>query len=139
MKILKVVKIAVFLVMGFPGLALAYEGTLGTAVTATDRWYFQCLNPNNKYIHFGVVRFSGTPCVKAKFDNTGTIRTACTTGYSNFPWSNNIATGPGAKFFTITKTATGPVTYSVRAHCVDKNGVENAADQTWVQTYVQNQ
>lgn len=127
---------------GFSGLAGAhdYSGALGNAATATDKWYFQCLNPNTVKITFQVRRSAGTGCVKATYNATGANTTSCSTTFAPAV-AINIATGAGAKQFTINKNPanTGARSYTVRAHCIDKTGVHNPADQTSTQTYTQNQ
>ena len=126
---------------GFSGVAAAHDylGTLGTAAAATDKWYFICQNPNTAKIQFQVNRTAGTPCVKATYVATGVNATSC--GGFAPATAITVATGSGAKFFTINKNPAiaGTNSYTVRAHCIDNTGVHNPADQTTPQTYTQNQ
>ncbi len=125
----------------FSGAALAhnYNGTLGTATTATDKWYFQCLNANTVKVEFQVKRTAGTPCIKATYNATGQNATSCGALAPATPIA--VTTGAGAKFFTINKNPvkSGTNSYTVSAHCIDSSGVHNPADQTTPQTYTQNQ
>jgi hypothetical protein len=126
---------------GFSGAASAHDylGTLGTAATAKDIWYFQCLNPNTAKVQLQVKRQAGTPCVKAALNGTALSATSCST--TTFTALQSIAAGPGAKVFTISKNPAlaGTDSYTVRAHCIDNTGVHNPDDQTTPQTYLQNQ
>jgi hypothetical protein len=130
-------------VAGFSGVASAhdYTGSLGSAATATDRWYFVC-SAGTASLTYQIQRTAGTAAhVKVKFDTTGII-SGPTTGaaaVTAFSPLKTAATGASAKFFTINKTAAGAVSYRVRAHCLDASGTHNPDDQTAVQTYVQNQ
>ena len=133
--------LGLLLAAGFSSVASAhnYNGTLGTAAAATDRWYFQCLNTNTKKVTFQVRRTAGTPCVKATYEATGANATSC--GALAPAAAINIATGAGAKIFRVNKNPAiaGTNSYTVVAHCIDNTGVHNPADQTTPQTYLQNQ
>jgi hypothetical protein len=126
---------------GFSGAAFAHDylGTLGTAATAKDIWYFQCLNPNTAKVQLQVKRQAGTPCVKAALSGTALSATSCST--TSFTALQAVAAGPGAKVFTVSKNPAlaGTDSYTVRAHCIDNTGVHNPNDQTTPQTYLQNQ
>ena len=127
--------------MGFSGVASAqvYLGTLGTAATAKDTWYFSCLNRNTAKVQLQVKRQIGNPCVKAALSGTALSATSCST--TTFTTLQQVAAGRGNKFFTISKNVAiaGTLSYTVRAHCIDNTGVGNPADQTSPQTYIQNQ
>lgn len=116
-----------------------YSGTLGTASTAKDRWYFSCLNPNTVKVKFQVKRTAGTPCVKATYDATGVNATSC--GALAPATAISVTTGAGAKVFSVNKNPakSGTNSYTVVAHCIDNTGVHNPSDQTTPQTYLQNQ
>lgn len=116
-----------------------YNGTLGTAAAATDKWYFICQNPATVKVQFQVKRTAGKPCVKATYPATGQNATSCGTLAPAAPI--NVVTGAGAKFFTVNKAPAiaGTNSYTVSAHCIDNTGVHNPADQTSVQVYTQNQ
>ena len=144
MKKIKAVWVASLLaVVGFSGVASAhdYTGTLGSAATATDRWYFVC-SGGTASLTYQIQRTAGTAAhVQVAFDST-TIVSGPTTGtaaVTAFSPLKTAATGASSKFFTIKKTAAGAVSYRVRAHCNDTNGTHNPDDQTTPQTYVQNQ
>lgn len=125
---------------GFSGAASAHDylGTLGTAAAATDIWYFTCLNPNTAKVQLQVKRTAGTPCVKASLSGTTLTATSCSTSYTAL---TSVSTGAGNKVFIVNKSPAlaGGISYNVRAHCIDNTGVHNPADQTDVQTYIQNQ
>ncbi len=133
--------VGLLLAAGFSTAASAhnYNGTLGTAATATDKWYFSCTNSKTVKIQFQVKRTAGTPCVKATYPATGANATSC--GALAPAAAINVATGAGAKFFTVNKSPaiSGTNSYTVVAHCIDNTGVHNPADQTSPQTYTQNQ
>ena len=126
--------------MWFTTAASAHEylGTLGAAATATDIWYFTCLNPNTAKVQLQVKRTAGTPCVKASLSGTTLTATSCSTSYTAL---TSVSTGAGNKVFIVNKSPAlaGGISYNVRAHCIDNTGVHNPADQTDVQTYIQNQ
>ncbi len=126
---------------GFSGAASAHDylGGLGTAAAATDAWYFTCLKPTTTKVQIQVKRQAGTPCVKAALNGTALSATSCST--TTFTTLQQVATGPGNKIFIVNKSpaASGTLSYTVRAHCIDNTGVHNPADQTTPQTYFQNQ
>jgi hypothetical protein len=130
------------LAAGFSTVASAhnYAGTLKAPAINADKWYFVCQNPNTATVEFQVKKTKGTPCVKATYDATGANATACTTALKPAA-PIVITTGPGPKFFTISKNPAiaGTDSYSVSAHCIDNTGVHNPDDQTTPQTYTQNQ
>lgn len=144
MKKIKALLVASLLaVVGFSGVASAhdYTGTLGSSATATDRWYFVCAGSTGS-LTYQIQRIAGAAAhVKVKFDTTQIISgpTTGTAAVTAFSPLKTATTATGAKFFTINKTAAGAVSYRVRAHCVDTNGVHNPDDQPTAQTYIQNQ
>lgn len=133
--------LGLLLVAGFSTAASAhnYNGTLKAAAASADKWYFMCTNANTVKVTFQVKRTKGTPCVKATYDATGQNATSC--GALAPAAAINVATGAGAKFFTINKNPAiaGTNSYTVSAHCIDSTGVHNPADQTTPQVYTQNQ
>lgn len=126
---------------GFSGAASAHDylGTLGTAATAKDTWYFSCLNSSTAKVQLQVKRQAGTPCAKAALSFPALSATSCST--TTFTTLQQVTTGSGAKVFTISKNPAiaGTLSYTVRAHCIDSTGVHNPDDQTTPQTYIQNQ
>lgn len=139
-KIKTLMAVSLIAAAGFSGAASAHDylGTLGTATTATDIWYFTCLNPNTAKVQLQVARTAGTPCVKAALSGTTLNATSCSTSFTAL---QQVATGPGNKVFIVNKNPqiAGTLSYNVRAHCIDNTGVHNPADQTTPQTYLQNQ
>ncbi len=134
--------VALLAALGFSGVASAHDylGTLGSAATATDRWYVVCANTAR--LDYQIQRVVGKAAhVKVTFDSTDIISgpttgVAAVTAYSPLKTAATVA---GAKFFTIKKTAAGAITYRVRLFCTRKNGDFSPGDTTAVQTYVQNQ
>jgi hypothetical protein len=139
MKLLKTIMATSLLAAaGFSGVASAHDylGTLGNAAAATDRWYFTCA-AGAASMTYRIKRTAGTPCVQLSFDTTGVATVSCGV------WSptKTVATGAGAKIFTIKKNPAiaGTDSYDAQIHCIDANGVHNPDDQSAVQTYIQNQ
>ena len=134
--------IGLLLAAGFSTVASAhsYLGTLGSATTATDKWYFQCISRNTVKVTFQVRRTAGTPCVRAIYNATGQNGTSCGALAPATPIT--VATGAGAKFFTINKNSTvktGTNSYAVVAHCWNRDGTHVDSQQTTPQVYQQNQ
>jgi hypothetical protein len=140
-KLTTLMAVSLIAAAGFSGVASAHDylGTLGASATATDMWYFTCLNPNTAKVQLQVKRQAGTPCVKAALNGAALSATSCST--TAFTALQTVATGPGTKIFTINKNPAiaGTDSYTVRAHCIDNAGVHNPDDQTATQTYLKNQ
>jgi hypothetical protein len=141
MKISKMIMtVGLLAAMGFSGVVSAHDyiATLGRATTATDKWYITRAAGTAK-ITYQIMHTSGTGCVQiAPYFPVGPATRSCG-GY----WSPliTVATGAGAKLFTINKNPAtlGALSYTVRINGYDANGVQNPDDQSFVQTYIQNQ
>ncbi len=123
---------------GIPGVASAdeYAGSLGTAATATDKWYFSCTSTNTSQLRVRIRRSAGTPCVRVQSTSPAYNVTSCSTTFTS---QQILSTGSGVKSFTVTKNpqASGAASYVVDAHCWRSTGVHGT--QTTPQTYLQNQ
>jgi hypothetical protein len=141
MKIAKWLLIVGFWIgMGLSGAASAHDylGTLGTAATAKDIWYFTCSNPRTAKLVVQVKRPAGKPCIKAQVSSPAATLNSCSTAYT---LPKILPTRSGAKVFTLSKSpaAAGIAVYIVKADCLDNTSVQNPEDQTSPQTYIQNQ
>ncbi|CAG7856126.1 hypothetical protein MCAMS1_00501 [biofilm metagenome] len=126
---------------GFSTTASAhdYGGTLGSAASATDKFYITCAAGTAKFT-YQIRRNAGTPKVAAKSTvPVGAVTTATKTG--TFSPLITVNTSSGAKFFQVNKNpaASGTNSYTLRMHCYDANNLHDPNDQPSSVTYIQNQ
>lgn len=126
---------------GFSSVASAhlYNGTLGTAAAATDKFYITCATGTAKITYRVKRGTSGSSNVSAKaYSPVGALVTSSGTTYSSLA---TVTTGAGAKFFEIKKagTTSGSRSYTLDMHCYDANNLHNPDDQPDAVTYIQNQ
>lgn len=113
-----------------------FTGSLGTATSATDKWYFNCPSTVTTKLWFSVIRSAGTGCVRAIYDGSGANTTSCGTHSGQV-----VSAGTGNKYFTINKNppSSGALNYVVLASCLAPLSGGGYWMVTGAQTYTQNQ
>ncbi len=134
--------VSILLSAGFSSVVYGhnYNGALGVAASATDKFYITCGSGTAK-ISFKIKRgTTGIANVSAKaYSPVGALATSFGATYSPLV---TIYTGAGAKFFEVKKAAGiayGVRTYTLYMDCFDATGIHNPDVQPVAVTYIQNQ
>jgi hypothetical protein len=115
------------------------NGTLGSAETATDKFYLTCTAGTIR-MTYRVQRTIRGPNVNAKsYSPNGAI--AQTDVGGTFSPLVTVKTGAGAKFFQVNKKypVVGATTYTLNVECYKSNGLGGPTAVSPYATYIQNQ